>query len=125
MEIGGKLSAPNFRVFQHYRPEVTSGTKGREGAIRCALHRGPLSGQTGLMHSRLLLTQHFFAVAAVFMLRLNRAGRLKGHGNARDLNTPDHPSNDPDASANLAVVQRTVAHGFGRQAQLFECFNEF
>ncbi|MFT6299832.1 MAG: hypothetical protein ACJAWC_003208 [Yoonia sp.] len=26
-------------------------------------------GQTGLMHARLLLTQHFFAVAAVFMPR--------------------------------------------------------
>ncbi len=27
------------------------------------------AGQTGLLPSRLLLTQHFFAVAAVFMLR--------------------------------------------------------
>ena len=37
-----------------------------------------IAGQTGLMHSRLLLTQHFFAVAAVFMLRCSlRRGR--GH----------------------------------------------
>ena len=37
---------------------------GREPDIRCALHRGLLSGLSGLMHVRLLLTQHFLALAA-------------------------------------------------------------
>ena len=36
----------------------------REPDIRCSLHRGLLSGQTGLMQMPLLLTQHLLAVAA-------------------------------------------------------------
>jgi hypothetical protein len=35
------------------------------------LRQPPLCGQTGLMHEQLFLTQHFFAVAAVFMLRFS------------------------------------------------------
>ena len=33
-------------------------------AVGCALHGWPFCGQTGLMHVRLLLTQHFLALAA-------------------------------------------------------------
>ena len=37
--------------------------------IRCTMHEFTQCGLSGLMHSQLLLKQHFFAVAAVFMLR--------------------------------------------------------
>ena len=43
--------------------------EGRKPDLRCALHRGLLCGQSGLMHARLLLTQHFLAVAVDSMLR--------------------------------------------------------
>ena len=51
---------------------------GREEDFRCALHRGLLSGLSGLMHLQLLLTQHLFAVAARFLLRCSLR-RGSGH----------------------------------------------
>lgn len=36
----------------------------READVRCILHQGPLSGQSGLVHPQLLLTQHLLARAA-------------------------------------------------------------
>jgi hypothetical protein len=46
------------------------GPKNRvKAAIRCGTHQSLMCGQTGLMHLQLLLTQHFLAVAADFLLR--------------------------------------------------------
>lgn len=47
-----------------------------------------LCGQTGLMHTRLLLTQHFLAVAASFLLRCGLP-RGSGHSNYRSRQIPN------------------------------------
>ena len=46
--------------------------------VRCGLDKGLVCGLSGLMHVRLLLTQHFLAVAASFMLRCSLR-RRSGH----------------------------------------------
>ena len=60
--------------------------KGRLAAIRCALHRGPLSGQTGLVHTRLLLTQHLLAVVAMVVWRCSRFHRSGRSISSTELN---------------------------------------
>ena len=52
--------------------------KGRIAVLRCARHGQPHCGLSGLSHARLLLTQHFLAVAADFMLRCSPR-RGSGH----------------------------------------------
>ena len=52
----------------------------RKADVRCAVHELAQSGQTGLVHMRLLLTQHEFAVAAHILLRCrahHRSGRSR------------------------------------------------
>ena len=59
---------------------------GRKAVIRCALHRGLLSGQTGLVHTRLLLTQHLLAVAAMVVWRCSRFHRSGRSISSTELN---------------------------------------
>lgn len=47
----------------------------RNDAVRCAAHELVRCGQTGLVHTRLLLTQHLFAVAANFFPRCSTRHR--------------------------------------------------
>jgi len=58
-------------------------------------------------------------------LQLNGAERLKGRRHARDLFLPYHSPGNLDASAGSEVVQRSIAQRFRRQAQLFQCLDEF
>ena len=60
-----------FAAFHHHLKMLRCGQSERPFAATAKSARGELTdcGQTGLMHVRLLLTQHLSAVAAMFMLR--------------------------------------------------------
>ena len=58
----------------------------RRPAIRRGRNEGERSGQTGLMQSRLLLTQHLFAVAAMIVWRCRKFHQSRRSGGSA---TPD------------------------------------
>jgi hypothetical protein len=83
--------------------------EGRKPDLRCGLHRLPLCGQTGLMHVRLLLTQHLSAVAAMFMLRCSlRRGSGRSKLQSRWI------SNRPFAAScsSSHIADKPVIHHF-------------